>query len=119
MDLPSPIRPSPWGRDRFPARGPGLGRGVEGWNRGPQRAFLMGFSLVVLLYSGAVFFLVAYMGDIGVRCVFSTVLQEEIATPANWGRVRPHKGDTLLSVGSIPIANFTDYVKAVRGLGDR
>ncbi len=42
----------------------------SGWRRRPPRAILMGFGLVVLLYSSAVFFLVAYMGDIGVRCMF-------------------------------------------------
>jgi transcriptional regulator with GAF, ATPase, and Fis domain len=85
--------------------------------RKPRRALLMTFSLLVLLYSVAVLFLVAWMGDIGVRCVFGTDLKEPIASWYVWDPDRPNRGDTLLHVGSRPIANYSDYIRAVKDLG--
>ncbi len=40
------------------------------WNQKRQRGFLMGISLVVLFYSGAVLCEIIWTGDIGVRCSF-------------------------------------------------
>src|SRR5947209_7706657 len=74
-----------------PARANGSGRGsvfaapadvpLKGPVRGrkPHRAFLMGVSLVVLLYSLAVLLSVAWMGDIGVRCIFGNEVKEPIS----------------------------------------
>ncbi len=79
----------------------------------------MGFGLVVLLYSSAVFFLVAYMGDIGVRCMFGVELKEDVPASYTWTPERPVKKDTLLEIAGVPITNYTDYTRAIRGLTDR
>jgi transcriptional regulator with GAF, ATPase, and Fis domain len=109
-------------RVKGPARGswyappPALpGRGSS-WSRKPHRAFLMGFSLAVLLYSLAVLLLVAWMGDIGVRCIFGTEVKEPISAAYQWGSERPEPGDQILSIGTKRVANYTDYIRALRGL---
>ncbi|WP_074310255.1 sigma 54-interacting transcriptional regulator [Singulisphaera sp. GP187] len=79
----------------------------------------MGFGLFVLLYSSAVFFLVAYMGDIGVRCMFGAELKEDVPASYSWIPERPVKKDILLEIAGVPIANYTDYTRAIRGLSDR
>lgn len=85
----------------------------------PQRA-LLGFALIaVLLYSVSVLFLVAYMGDIGVRCVFSTDLKEPIPQEYEWKSIRPERGDRLMAIGARRIGNYTDYIRALRDLSDR
>src|SRR5512135_545336 len=86
------------------------------WDRRPQRAFLMSFSLGVLLYSVAVLLLVAWMGDIGVRCVFGTDLKEPIPPDYNWTPGPPQMGDTLLAIGGTTLTNYTDYIKVLRNL---
>src|SRR3954470_13884172 len=66
--------------------------------RKPHRAFLMGFSLVVLLYSLAVLLSVAWMGDIGVRCIFGNEVKEPILSGYEWaGGHRPAPGDPVLA----------------------
>src|SRR6266576_3275952 len=108
MDLTSPSRSNRGGRTPYfadPARA-SSGR--------PQRAFLMGFSFLVLLYSSAVLFLVAYMGDIGVRCIFSTELKEEVPRSYySWTPEYPRRQDVLLGIDGAPTANYTDYVRAI------
>ena len=59
------------------------------------------FSLAVLLYSIAVLLLVAWMGDIGLRCVFGNEVKEMIPTDYKWKGGRPRQGDTLLAIGSL------------------
>src|SRR4051812_14556552 len=83
-----------------------------------QRLFLLGFSFLVLLYSSAVLFLVAYMGDIGVRCILSPELKEEVPRSYKWTPEYPRKQDVLLAIDGEPIANYTDYVRAIRHLGN-
>ncbi|MHC5539318.1 hypothetical protein ACYOEI_13955 [Singulisphaera rosea] len=87
--------------------------------RQPQRGFLMGLSLIVLLYSFAVLFQVAYMGDIGLRCVFNVDLKEPVPEKFEWPEGRPQKGDVLTAIGSTKIANYTDYIRSLRDLSNR
>jgi len=86
------------------------------WRRGPHRAFLMCFSLGVLLYSLAVLLVVAWMGDIGVRCFFGNDLKESVSTDYTWDPVRPVQGDAILSIGGTGVTNYSEYIRAVRGL---
>ncbi len=76
-------------------------------------------SLVVLAYSLWVLVLVATMGDIGVRCVFGTKLTEPIAPGYEWRGARPEKDDAILAIEGMSTVNYSDYVRALRGLGDR
>src|SRR4051812_16243495 len=84
------------------------------WGRQPQRGFLMAFALAVVLYSCAIIFLVAWMGDIGARCVLSNELKEPVPASFEWRPSRPGVGDRLVSIGSTAIDDYTDYVKALR-----
>ncbi len=52
------------------------------------RVLWMGCSLAVILYSVAVLTHVAWMGSIGVRCLFGTKVEEEIPADYAW-RVEP------------------------------
>ncbi len=79
----------------------------------------MSFSLIVLFYSIAVILLVAWMGDIGLRCMFGTEVKETIPSAYEWTGVRPRVGDTLRAIGACPIENYTDYVRAMRRLGQQ
>jgi len=97
-----------------PASG-GPNKGPWGGQR-PRRGFLMGFSLVVLLYSLAVLLLVAWMGDIGVRCIFGNEVKETISEDYAWVGGRPNPGDFILSIGSRRVDSYSDYIKALRGL---
>ena len=77
----------------------------------------MGFSLLVLLYSLAVLLSVAWMGDIGVRCIFGNEVKEPISDGYKWsGDHRPAQGDLILSIGGMRVSNYSDYIKAMRGL---
>src|SRR4051812_7764159 len=89
------------------------------WNRKPHRAFLMSFSLGVLLYSLAVLLVVAYMGDIGVRCIFGNEVKEVIPAGYAWKGERPAQGDRVISIGVTPVATYSDYIKALRDLSHR
>ena len=106
-------RPNP---DAYPdsprARSVTLGR-VSG-NRASQRMVLMGCSLLVIFYSVAVLVQVAWMGDIGVRCIFGSDLKEPVPEDYPWKGGRPEVGDRLLAIGGEPIVNYTDYIRAMR-----
>ena len=54
------------------------------WRRTMLRMLWMGCSLLVLLYSVAVLTHVAWMGTIGVRCMFGTKVEEEIPADYDW-----------------------------------
>ena len=110
-------------RARGPIRGsttfvvpPDLPHKGRSWGRKPHRAFLMVFSIGVLLYSLAVLLAVAWMGDIGVRCTFGNDLKESVSTDYRWNPARPVQGDVLVSIGSNRVENYADYIGAVRGL---
>ena len=89
------------------------------WRRKPHRAFLMVAALLVLFYSIAVIVMVAWMGDIGLRCVFSTEVKESIPEGYEWIGTRPRPGDTLRAIGEFPIANYVNYARAMRAIGQR
>jgi hypothetical protein len=81
----------------------------------------MGCSVAVILYSIAVLTHIAWMGTIGVRCMFGTKLGEDIPAEYVWRDQRPAVGDTLLSIGEFRIHEgiYADYLQAVRGLNGR
>src|SRR4051812_44095178 len=81
------------------------------WARASHRAVLMGVSLLVIVYSIAVLVQVAWMGDIGVRCIFGTDLKEVVPPDYPWTEERPQVGDTLLAIGTNSIANYTEYIR--------
>jgi len=116
MGYPSPVRANGSGRGSVYAAPPDVPiRGPMG-GRKPHRAFLMGVSLLVLLYSLAVLLTVAWMGDIGVRCIFSTEVREPISNAYEWTGTPPAPGDHVLTIGGMRIANYSNYIKALRGL---
>ncbi|WP_422927347.1 sigma 54-interacting transcriptional regulator [Singulisphaera sp. PoT] len=84
-----------------------------------RRLLLTGSALVVLFYSVAVLFLVAWMGDIGVRCFFNLDVKERIPEGYVWQGGQPQPGDTLLSIGTVRMTNYTDYIRALRGFGNQ
>ncbi|MFO0950976.1 MAG: sigma 54-interacting transcriptional regulator [Isosphaeraceae bacterium] len=88
---------------------------TRAWAGRPYRAFVMAFSVGVLLYSLAVLLMVMYMGDIGVRCVFSNEIREPVSsTYYRWMVDRPGAGDRVLTMGPVIVANYADYVKGLR-----
>ena len=95
---------------------------------------------VVLFYSVMVLMQVAWMGTIGVRCLFGTDVEEEVPADSLWTPTanveggakeaaaastaeadRPHIGDALLSIGPIVLrqGSYSDYIQALRGLSDQ
>jgi transcriptional regulator with GAF, ATPase, and Fis domain len=88
------------------------------WRRSVLRTVWMGCSLLVILYSVAVLTHVAWMGTIGVRCMFGTKVEEVIPSDYDWRDARPEIGDSLLSIGSISIRerSYGDYIRALRSL---
>ena len=100
-----------------------LGRGSftilgSSWRRSLLRVLWMGCSFGVMLYSVAVLTHVAWMGTIGVRCMFGTKVEEEIPADYVWQNSRPRKGDSLLSIGAFEIrdGSYSDYIRTLRGL---
>jgi hypothetical protein len=78
MDYPWLTAPNGAGRGSVVSAPPEVALEGPRAGRKPHRAFLMGFSLVVLLYSLAVLLSVAWMGDIGVRCIFGNEVKEPV-----------------------------------------
>jgi transcriptional regulator with GAF, ATPase, and Fis domain len=83
---------------------------------------------------------VAWMGTIGVRCMFGTELEEEITADFDWKAVnaesgaaswvdepnttrrdRPQIGDRLTLIGSTELreGRYSDYIQAMRALNDQ
>ena len=117
MGYPSPPRVLGAGRGSVYAVPPEAPTKGPTRARKPHRAFLMGFSLVVLLYSLAVLLSVAWMGDIGVRCIFGNEVKEPISAGYEWaGGHRPAPGDQVMAIGGMRVSNYSDYIKAMRGL---
>jgi DNA-binding NtrC family response regulator len=98
----------------------------------------LGCSVIVLFYSLMVLVHVAWMGTIGVRCMFGNDLEEEVPAEFVWvpaslpepaasggdGSVapsRPQVGDLLLSIGSISLADgsYSEYIRAMRWLNSQ
>ena len=111
------------------------------WGRTWLRTLCLACSGVVLFYSVMVLMQVAWMGTIGVRCLFGTDVEEEVpadflwtptanvesgakeaaAAPAAEAVDRPRIGDKLLSIGPIVLrqGSYSDYIQALRGLSDQ
>ena len=115
MTYPTPAR----SRSSFFAAPHGSGLKGPTGRRAPQRGYLMVLSLGVLLYSGAVLLVVAWMGDIGVRCIFSPEVKEAVPASYSWTPARPQVGDTVLSIGSVRVNNYQDYIRGLRTLSSR
>src|SRR5215472_11942762 len=79
MDYPPVPRVSGPGRGAVHAAPPEAPYKGPSWGRRPNRAFLMSVSFGVLLYSLAVLLMVAYMGDIGIRCIYGIEVKEPIS----------------------------------------
>ena len=84
------------------------------WRGALERAFWTGCSLGVILYSVWVLSHVAWMGTIGVRCMFGTKVEEEIPADYAWDDARPQKGDELLSIGGA--AHLGERLRRLCGL---
>ncbi|WP_237170872.1 sigma 54-interacting transcriptional regulator [Paludisphaera borealis] len=96
----------------------------ERW-AGLRILFLVG-SAVVLLYSVMVLAHVVWMGTIGVRCMFGTIVEEEVSRDFVWKsagvRVEPPQvGDVLSSIDGTDLraGDYSAYIKALRGLSNR
>jgi transcriptional regulator with GAF, ATPase, and Fis domain len=111
------------------------------WGRTWLRTLCLAGSVAVLFYSVMVLMQVAWMGTIGVRCLFGTDVEEEVPADFLWTRTggveqgtaegavsktaapidRPQVGDALLSIGSIVLrqGSYSDYIQALRGLTDQ
>ena len=90
-------------------------------------------SLLVILYSFSVLWVVATSGDIGIRCIFGSAQKEPIPAHAVWydaeqgrsGRLVPEEGDTFTKIAdrdgswSEPIAegDYTAVIRAQRKIG--
>src|SRR5271169_4193447 len=97
-DGPGAASTGSWGSTR--ARTSGRVNRRSRWHRVLLRTLWMGFSIGVLLYSLAVLAHVAWMGTIGVRCLFGTKVEETIPSDYEWDRSRPRVGDSLEAIGS-------------------
>lgn len=114
------------GRAGAPAR-PGEIEGDDSWT--PRRwvglrTFYVLASAAVLIYSAMVLEHVAWMGTIGVRCMFGTTVEEAVSPEFVWrdaeGRdVRPSVGDELLWIDGTNLegGDYSTYISALRGLG--
>ena len=112
------------------------------WNRTWLRTLCLVGSVCVLLYSVMVLAHVAWMGTIGVRCMFGTEVEEEVSEDFRWRMLsepeqvdltglesaaadrptdRPRVGDKLLSIDSIALREgiYSDYIQAMRRLNDQ
>jgi transcriptional regulator with GAF, ATPase, and Fis domain len=88
------------------------------WRRSLLRTLWVGGSFCVILYSVAVLMHVAWMGSIGVRCMFGTMVEEEVPADYGWQPIRPHIGDSLVAIGPFAIrdGSYADYIRTLRGL---
>src|SRR5271165_866811 len=111
------------------------------WGRTWLRRLGPACSGVVFFYSVMVLMQVAWMGTIGVRCLFGTDVEEEVPADFQWSPTsdvrrgasdgsaartaeavdRPQIGDKLLSIGPIVLkeGSYSDYIQALRGLSDQ
>jgi len=98
---------------------------VLSWRRSWLRLVCIGCSVGVLVYSLMVLVHVAWMGTIGVRCMFGTVVEEVVSPAFRWlspegTDLRPGIGDKLLSIGETDLreGNYSDYIQAIRRLSN-
>jgi DNA-binding NtrC family response regulator len=79
-----------------------------------HRGAVLAVSTIPLIYSVFVLLAVARSGDIGLRCILKTIVQQDIPPDYQWNGGRPAKGDRLIQIGPLPIRHYTDYVNATR-----
>ncbi len=79
-----------------------------------DRRLVLLVSLIPVLYSLWVMYAVARSGDIGLRCVFGTMVKEAVSPDYTWTPIRPEVGDQVTRIDTRPIAHYTDYVNAIR-----
>ncbi|WP_165069595.1 sigma 54-interacting transcriptional regulator [Paludisphaera rhizosphaerae] len=120
-----PGRDSSWinGGSR-PKRAQGWGWLRERW--AGLRLFYAICSVGVLAYSAMVLFQVAWMGTIGVRCMFGTEIEDNVTPRFHWvdgqgNDVRPKRGDQLISVDGRELGqgDYAGYISAMRDLNSR
>ncbi|WP_337173030.1 sigma-54-dependent Fis family transcriptional regulator [Paludisphaera sp.] len=90
------------------------------------RLFYVAISALVILYSAMVVVHVAWMGTIGVRCMFGTVVEDNVSPNYRWVNAEgeaesPRRGDLLLSVGEVDLGrgDYAAYIAAMRDLSGR
>ncbi|AMV36429.1 Transcriptional regulatory protein ZraR [Planctomyces sp. SH-PL62] len=83
----------------------------------------MACTIAVLAYSAMVLGQVAWMGTIGVRCMFGTEIEENVSPSFRWVDAagkddRPLRGDELISIGDVHLAQggYSAYIMAIREL---
>ena len=107
------------------------------WSWTWLRTLCLGCSAGVLFYSVMVLMHVAWMGTIGVRCMFGTEVEEEVPADFVWKAAkavrggsdetslssaaqsdRPQVGDRLTRIGSTALreGRYSDYIQAMRAL---
>ncbi|MFO0889173.1 MAG: sigma 54-interacting transcriptional regulator [Isosphaeraceae bacterium] len=105
------------------------------WSRTWLRLLCLACSVLVLCYSLMVLAHVAWMGTIGVRCMFGTDVEEEVPADFTWhpdtnatggpgeargvdASPRPRIGDVLVAVGDVSLreGSYSDYIQAMRSL---
>jgi len=96
----------------------------ERWAR--LRLLYLACSIAVLGYSAMVLVQVAWMGTIGVRCMFGTEIEENVSQDFHWVDAagkdsRPRRGDELLAIGKVAMSRggYSAYIMATRDLGGR
>ena len=82
------------------------------WSWTWLRTLCLGCSAVVLLYSVMVLMHVAWMGTIGVRCMFGTEVEEEVPADFVWQPVQPERGGASEADGSMD-ARSRDHRSAI------
>jgi transcriptional regulator with GAF, ATPase, and Fis domain len=84
-----------------------------------DRWLILLLSLIPVVYSIAVMIAVARSGDIGLRCVFLTLVKQEVPSEYEWSPVRPEVGDQIIKIGDLPVRHYNDFVLAIREMSDR
>ncbi len=109
------------GPDRFDETREQIAPRVESTPRGDRirRAFVFGFSALVLIYSFSVLTVIAWMGEIGVRCVLTLEIREPVSPAYAWSPAPPEVGSVLQSIGPFKFRHYSDFVQALKWLGGR
>ncbi len=104
------IPPSPPPLDRSSPRPPVR----DPLSTSSNRRIVLALSFVPIVYSIAVMMSVAWSGDIGLPCIFTTLVKAEVPKEYEWDSTRPTKDDKVIQIGGKPIHHYTDFVNAVR-----
>jgi transcriptional regulator with GAF, ATPase, and Fis domain len=79
-----------------------------------HRRIVLALSSIPILYSLAVLIAVAGAGDIGLHCIFKTLVKEDIPAEYEWIPTRPEFGDQVIRIGDRPVRHYNDFVNAIR-----